>query len=200
MNPSPLPRESGPRPQPTARVRPLSSGTARVPSAEGGDLSKSTVARTCGSSAKRAVRQSVQGAGGSGAGTFGTARRGHPGRPQPTAGRSARRRRRSGPLAPADEPVGRVGGCEPPASGARVRWGLDGADRRKEVERRTDVVGIFPDEAAVARLATAVVAEAHDEWQIAERRYPSEGSTAKLYVTGQDEPATKEVLPANLAS
>ena len=70
----------------------------------------------------------------------------------------------------------------------------------KEVKRRTDVVGVFPNEAAVVRLATAVVAEAHDEWQVAERRYLSEGSMAKLYGTGQDESRPEEVLPAQLTA
>src|SRR3954470_17271703 len=50
----------------------------------------------------------------------------------------------------------------------------------KEVKRRTDVVGIFPDDNALLRLASCVLIEAHDEWQVSDRRYLSEASMALL--------------------
>ena len=61
------------------------------------------------------------------------------------------------------------------------------------MERRgSDVVGIFPNEAAVLRLAGAVLLEVHDEWAVAERRYLAEGSMALLDRAPDDGP-TKEV-------
>ena len=43
----------------------------------------------------------------------------------------------------------------------------------KEIKRRTNVVGVFPHPAALQRLAGSVLVEAHDEWQVADKRYLS---------------------------
>ncbi len=55
----------------------------------------------------------------------------------------------------------------------------------KEIKRRTDVVGVSPTPAALLRLAGSVLVEAHDEWQVADKRYLSETSLALLDVSDQ---------------
>jgi putative transposase len=59
----------------------------------------------------------------------------------------------------------------------------------REIGRRTDVVGIFPNDAALLRLAGALLIEQNDEWLVA-RRYLSQESLELVLV---DEPATQEV-------
>lgn len=56
----------------------------------------------------------------------------------------------------------------------------------KEINRRTRVVGIFPDEKSLIRLIGAVLCEQNDEWMVA-RRYMSWHSLARIYQAGTPE-------------
>jgi len=68
-------------------------------------------------------------------------------------------------------------------------WSTNSLERlNAEIKRRTNVVGIFPNDAAALRLITAVCVEAHDEWTVSERRYLSQESMDQL---------KSEVLPSS---
>ena len=63
----------------------------------------------------------------------------------------------------------------------RKIWSTNPLERiNGEIKRRTNVVGIFPNDASILRLVTAVLVETHDEWAVSERRYLSEESMAKI--------------------
>jgi transposase-like protein len=68
----------------------------------------------------------------------------------------------------------------PPVHWQKI-WSTNPLERlNKEIKRRTNVVGVFPNPDALLRLAGHVLIDQHDEWDIADRRYFSEASMTAI--------------------
>jgi putative transposase len=64
-------------------------------------------------------------------------------------------------------------------------WSTNPLERlNRELARRNDVVGIFPNREALVRLAASLLAEQHDDWVSADRRYLPQASLDRLLGTG----------------
>jgi transposase-like protein len=75
-------------------------------------------------------------------------------------------------------------------------WSTNPLERvNKEIKRRTNVVGIFPNSQSVIRLVGAILSDLHDEWIVTDRRYLPEHTMTQL-----DDPWHNQTADANAIS
>jgi transposase-like protein len=78
-------------------------------------------------------------------------------------------------------------------------WSTNPLERlNRELARRTDVVGIFPNRDALVRLAGSLLAEQHDEWLTADKRYLPQASLTRL-LGGVPNPTLGDLLKEGVA-
>jgi len=77
----------------------------------------------------------------------------------------------------------------------RQIWSNNPQERlNREIRRRTDVVVIFPNRAAILRLVGAILDEQNTEWAAASRRYFSEESMKQLFAASPKPPTLPEAF------
>jgi putative transposase len=82
----------------------------------------------------------------------------------------------------------------------RQIWSNNPQERlNREIRRRTDVVGIFPDRGGLIRLAGAVLAEQHDEWA-EDRRYMGLEILTKARTHNREDQPIQEVTPTAITA
>ena len=71
--------------------------------------------------------------------------------------------------------------CTSPQEHWRKVWSTNPLERlNKEIKRRTNVVGIFPNDPVMVRLVGSQLPEQREEWQLELRHFFSEATMAKI--------------------